>query len=187
MTYFNLFDHNRPDLCISPSAIIGENVSLGSGVVIDDNAIIGDGCRIWHHTVIRSNATLGNNVVIGHNCVIEKGASIGSETTIQSQSNITAFADIGRRVFIGSMVVLVNEKRIASHGRKIPQKLVGPIVKDGARVGALSLLMPGSVVGEEAALGAGSILKGTIEDKTYHVCRPTEVVTFPVPEEELLP
>lgn len=183
----NLFDLNRLDLCISSSAKIGKNVSLGIGVVVDDNVIIGEECKIWHHTVIRSNVIIGDRTVVGHNCLIEMGTTVGSDTTIQSQSHITGYAKIGNKVFVGPMVTMINEKHIASHGRKIPQRLIGPVVGDGARIGARSLLMPESVIGEQAFIAAGSIVKGKVEARMIYSCRPFEYKTYPVKEEELLP
>lgn len=187
MAYVNLTDHNRADLCISPTAVISPDVWLGNGVVVDDDVVISSGCKIWHHTVIRSKVRLGQRVVVGHNVVIETGTEIGSDTTIQSQCHITALARIGTRVFLGPMVTMINEKHIASHGRKIPQKLEGPVIGDCARIGARSLLMPGSVIGRQATVAAGSIVKGSVQDGTVYVCRLTSnAVVYPVPQEELL-
>lgn len=56
---------------ISPKAIIGNNVKIGIGCVIEGNVIIGDNTEIHHNVVIR------NKTKIGQNCMIHSGVIIG--------------------------------------------------------------------------------------------------------------
>lgn len=143
---------------IHPSTIFGRNVRLGHGVVIDAGVIVGDDVFVGHNTVIRSGVRLWHGVVLGHLVVIEADTEIGAETTIQSQCHITKGARIGGRVFVGPGAVMINEWRIASHGRRIAQRLVGPVVGHGARIGAGALIMPGVEIGENAMIGARSVV-----------------------------
>jgi UDP-2-acetamido-3-amino-2,3-dideoxy-glucuronate N-acetyltransferase len=184
----NFKNHDRPDLFIHPTAKIGKRVSLGMGVVIDDNVVIGDDCNIWHHVVIRSRVIIGDRVSISSGCVIEDTTSIGDDTRIAPQCHITGHAIIGKKVFFGPMVTTCNEKKIASHGRKIPQKLIGPTIHDGVRIGSAALIMPGAIIGEQAVIAAGSLVNGEVKARTIFVYRGNkDCYTYPVPEEELLP
>ena len=56
---------------ISPKAIIGNNVKIGIGCVIEGNVIISDNTEIHHNVVIR------NKTKIGQNCMIHSGVIIG--------------------------------------------------------------------------------------------------------------
>ena len=56
---------------VSDKAIIGENVRIGVGCVIEGNVVIGDNTEIHHNVVIR------NNTKIGKNCTIHSGVIIG--------------------------------------------------------------------------------------------------------------
>lgn len=58
---------------ISPTAVIGHNVSIGPFCIIGDNVTIGDG------SVIGNNVVLHDGVTIGRNCKIKGFASIGDE------------------------------------------------------------------------------------------------------------
>ena len=56
---------------ISPKAVIGKNVKIGIGCVIEGNVVIGDNTEIHHNVVIR------NKTKIGKNCMIHSGVIIG--------------------------------------------------------------------------------------------------------------
>ena len=56
---------------IAPGAVIGKNVKIGVGCVIEGNVVIGDNCEIHHHVIIR------NKTRIGQRCTIHSGVVIG--------------------------------------------------------------------------------------------------------------
>ncbi|MBN1398581.1 MAG: UDP-3-O-(3-hydroxymyristoyl)glucosamine N-acyltransferase [Bacteroidetes bacterium] len=76
---------------ISPSAAIGQNVSIGAYAVIGSNSKVGDntkigaGCVVGNYAQIGSDCTLYPNVVVYHQCmigqrvIIHAGAVIGSD------------------------------------------------------------------------------------------------------------
>lgn len=76
---------------ISPSAIIGDDVYIGSFAYIADNANIGKQAQIYPQVYIGDNVSIGENTVIypgvkiyagsiiGKNCIIHSGAIIGSD------------------------------------------------------------------------------------------------------------
>lgn len=86
-----------PTLGIHPSAVIGENCSIASGVSVGANAVIGDsvtlsegavigpGCCIGDDTLIGKNSRLAANVTvyhgitIGDNCILHSGCVIGAD------------------------------------------------------------------------------------------------------------
>lgn len=176
----------HPSAVMHSSTTIGDRVRIGANVVIDDGVSIGNNVAIWNCTVIRSRVKIGDGTVIGHLCLVERDTKIGSDTIIQSQTHITAEAMIGNKVFIGPSVVIINEKRIASHNRKIPQKLEGPIIEDGARIGAAALILPGVKIGEQAFVGAGSIVYEDVPPRVLYICRDRIPTIKKISEEELL-
>ena len=76
---------------VSPTAVLGENVSVGPGVCIEDGAKIADGVvvhagayvgrgsEIGPNTVIYPNAVIREGVRVGARCVLHSGACIGSD------------------------------------------------------------------------------------------------------------
>jgi acetyltransferase-like isoleucine patch superfamily enzyme len=70
--------------------------------------------------------------------------------------------------------VLTNAKYPLSPGVK--KSLQGPMLKKGAKVGANSTLLPGVVIGENALVGAGSVVTKDVPDHAVVVGNPARVV-----------
>lgn len=140
---------------IHESAIFGDKVKIGFGVVIEDNVFIGNNVFIGHNTVIRNNTIIGNNVAIGQLVMIESDVIIGDNVTIQPQCYITKYTKVEDWVFFAPRSMCINTYHI-SHGREFPANLQGPKICFGDRIGAAAVIMPGVVVGREAEIGANS-------------------------------
>lgn len=135
----------------------GFGVRVGHNVVIDENVKLGNRVFIGNNTVIRSGVRIGNDVTLGHLVLIERDTIIGDNVTIQSQCHITAEAIIWDYVYMGPGVVIINDYKLAVHGRGTPE-LKGPDIRRGVRIGARALIMPGVTIGAEALIGAGSVI-----------------------------
>lgn len=143
---------------IGRDVIIGKNVQIGDFVHIDNEVIIGDNVQIWHNCVVRKETVLADNVVIGNLSLIEVGATIGAHSIVQACCYITAHSIIGRYVFIGPSVKTTNERHISKFRDTMEQRLVGPTIHDYCRIGAGALIMPGVKIGQNAVIGAGSVI-----------------------------
>ena len=98
---------------VHSSAAIGENVSLGHGVIL---------CP---HTVVCSDAKLGNFVTVNLHSTVAHDAVIGRWSQLHCHVDITGGVILGERVLVGS------------HASILPGVRVG----DGATVGAGSVVM----------------------------------------------
>lgn len=170
---------------ISQKTIFDVSVKLGFGVVIDDDCIIGQNVFIGHNSILRNKVIIDDAVTIGHLCLIEANVKIGKGTTIQSQCHITKSAVIEDLVFLGPSVITCNDKNISSHGRAqvIGQKLEGPLICHGARIGAGCLVVPGVKIGENAFIAAGSLVSKNVPAAEFWAGRPARKVKN-VPQEE---
>ncbi|MDX2073919.1 MAG: UDP-3-O-(3-hydroxymyristoyl)glucosamine N-acyltransferase [Alphaproteobacteria bacterium] len=63
---------------VHPTAIIGENVSLGEGVAIGPYCVIGDGVIIGDGTQIGAHCTI-SHAIIGKHCLLHRGIQIGQD------------------------------------------------------------------------------------------------------------
>ncbi len=133
---------------ISPSAIIGEGVSIGPF------SIIGDSVRI------------GNRVTILSHCTIYPKAVIGQETFIHSHCVIREECRIGDRVILQNHVVIGSDgfgyaRRPDNSWQKIPQ--TGQvIIEDDVEIGSGSVL-------DRASIGTTVIGRGTKIDNLVQV------------------
>lgn len=114
---------------ISPKALIGKNVTIKDGVIIEDNVTIGDNCYIDYNTIIRENVTLSNNCFIGANCILGELLSdffpnhinkkhpllIGGSSTIRSGSIIYGGSTIGNHFMTGHRVTIREHSSIGNH------------------------------------------------------------------------
>lgn len=241
---------------ISDKAIIGENVSFGCNIIVEDNVAIGDNVEIGHNVVIRKNVIIGDNckildgailgkmpakasmsattgavrelpplvlgkaVTIGASCVIYCGASIadetffgdlatvredvkigegtiigrgatvenrvsiGKKTKIESNAYITAFSTVGDYCFVAPCVVFSNDNYL---GRTEERKkhFGGPILKNGARIGAGSVLLPGVIIEEDGLVAAGSVVTKDVPARKTVLGSPARIWRE-VPEEQLI-
>ncbi|MAS92424.1 MAG: acyl-[acyl-carrier-protein]--UDP-N-acetylglucosamine O-acyltransferase [Verrucomicrobiales bacterium] len=91
----------HPSAVIADSAQIGENVSVGPFVVIEEEVIIGDGCVLDAAAQLRRGTTLGSENHIG------SGAIIGADPqVIGFDSNINGGVKIGNKNVLREYVTI---------------------------------------------------------------------------------
>ncbi len=100
---------------------------------------LGDGCTVHSHVWI------GDEVTIGKNCKIQAFAFIPNGVTIEDD------------VFIGPHVCFTNDKHPPS------DEITPTVVKRGAVIGAGTTVVCGVTIGENAIVGAGSVVTRDIE------------------------
>lgn len=132
---------------------IGKNSIARSGTIIYSSVRIGDNFRSGHNVLIRENTRIGDNVLVGTSSVIDGDCKIGNNVSIQTGVYITRYTTVEDGVFLGPFSVTTNDKYM-----KYGATLKGPIIKQRARIGANSTIMPGITIGEGAIVGAGSVV-----------------------------
>ena len=140
----------------SPRLRIGDHARIRSHTVIYDGNDIGENFQTGHGVMIREENTIGDNVSVGTGTVIEHHAKIASNVRIHSQAFIPEYSILEENCWVGPNVVLTNAKYPLSI--EVKRSLRGPLIKRGAKIGANSTLLPGVVVGENALVGAGSVV-----------------------------
>ena len=97
-TIVGSFQHERqqrprgihPTAVISPTARLGEDVSIGPNVVVGDDTkldsrvtlqagvIVGNGCHLSDDVTLMANVTLYDNVKLGERVIVHAGAALGA-------------------------------------------------------------------------------------------------------------
>jgi acetyltransferase-like isoleucine patch superfamily enzyme len=116
---------------------------------------------------MRPNVHIGDNSKIGHLCVFEGDTFIGEDVLIHAQCHITKGTIIEDKVFLGPGVIGVND-RYMCHARRHVKEFVQEafIVRMGARIGTGAIILPRVEVGENAVVGAGSVVTKNVAAKT---------------------
>jgi acetyltransferase-like isoleucine patch superfamily enzyme len=132
---------------------IGRNCTIRSGTVVYSGVKIGDSFRTGHNVLIRENTTIGTGVLVGTNSVVDGDCTIGNKVSIQTGVYVTRYTVIEDGVFLGPCSVTTNDKYM-----RYGATLKGPVIKQGARIGANATIMPGISIGRGAIVGAGSVV-----------------------------
>ena len=130
---------------------IADDVKLGKDVIVRDFVNL-YGC------------TIGDTSRIGTFVEIQKNATIGCNTKVSSHTFICEGVTIEDDVFIGHNVSFINDKYPRSTNEEgAPQteadwQVVQTRIKRGASIGTSSTILCGITVGENAIVGAGSVV-----------------------------
>lgn len=125
---------------------IGDNTKIGTFVEIQKNARIGKNCKISTHTFICEGVTIEDNVFIGHNV-----------TFINDKYPRATNPD-------GSMQTDAD------------WKVIPTLVKRGASIGSSATILCGVTIGENAIVGAGSVVTKDVPDNTIVAGVPARVI-----------
>jgi UDP-2-acetamido-3-amino-2,3-dideoxy-glucuronate N-acetyltransferase len=125
---------------------IGDETRIGSFVEIQKNARIGERCKISSHTFICEGVTIEAEVFVGH--------------------GVTFINDRYPRATNSDGTLQTEEDWVC-------QKTV---VKKGASIGSGATLLGGIIVGENAVIGAGSVVTKDVAANTTVAGNPARVV-----------
>src|SRR5882757_4541477 len=161
------------------------SVVYGRHCEIFEDVQIGVNTRVGNFVLIRSDTVIGQGCTIGSYVDIEGDVRIGEFVSLQSGCYITRGVIIEDKVFFGPRVVTMNDKKISYRRPSIPFVEQAPRILHGARVGGGSILCPGTTVGENALVGAGSVVTKDVPDRAIVVGNPARIIGR-VPEQQVI-
>ncbi|MCR4410350.1 MAG: acyltransferase [Candidatus Saccharicenans sp.] len=148
---------------IAPDVRLGENVKIFAFVNLY-------GC------------TIGDNTKIGTFVEIQKGAVIGKNCKISSHTFICEGVTIEDGVFIGHGVTFINDlypRATTEEGSLQTEqdwKVIPTLVKKRASIGSGATILAGVTIGEEAIVGAGSVVTKDVPPRTVVAGNPARVL-----------
>jgi len=154
---------------------IGKNAILRSGTILYCDVVIGDDFQTGHNVVIREKTRIGNRVAIGTGTIIEGNATLGDRVSLQSMVYIPTETRIGNNVFIGPNAVLTNDR----YPPRAIGGLKGPVIRNGAAIGANVTLLPGVCIGEGSLVAAGAIVTRDVPDHMLAIGSPARIRSLP--------
>jgi acetyltransferase-like isoleucine patch superfamily enzyme len=125
---------------------IGENSKIGAFVEIQKNAAIGKNCKISSHSFICEGVTIEDNVFVGH--------------------NVTFINDIYPRATNPRGTLQTEADWVCTP----------TLVKCGASIGSSVTLLCGITIGENAIIGAGSVVTKDVPSNTIVAGNPAKIL-----------
>lgn len=135
---------------------IGTNTNIWQFCVVLPEAKIGDNCNIC------SNVFVENDVVIGNNVTVKCGVQLWDGVTIEDN------------VFIGPNVTFTND--LYPRSKQYPEKFYKTIIKKDASIGANATIICGHTIGENAMIGAGSVVTKDVPSGELWVGNPARFI-----------
>jgi len=149
-------------VCISDDVKLGKNVKLSKFINLY-------GCSV------------GDNTKIGAFVEVQKNAHIARNCKISSHTFICEGVMIEDDVFIGHGVMFINDTypRATTNGQlqtEADWKVEPTVVKKGASIGSNSTILSHVTIGENAIIGAGSVVTKDIPPNTIVAGNPARII-----------
>ena len=126
--------------------------------------------------------SIGDNSKIGSFVEIQKNAVIGKNVKISSHTFICEGVEIEDNVFVGHNVSFINDKypRSANADGSLQSeadwRVVKTWVKKGASIGTSVTILSGVTIGENAIVGAGSVVTKDVPDNAVVAGNPARLL-----------
>jgi glucose-1-phosphate thymidylyltransferase len=144
------------DIYVHDSAHVHPDATLVGPVVVDSDAVIEAGAVVGPYAAIGASATIGSGSVLS-DVVVDTDTTIGPNTTA-----IELVA--GQGCEIGAALTAAGGPADVVLDEQVYSDVdLGGVIADRVEIGGGATLEPGALIGPEATLGAGVVVRGHID------------------------
>ena len=148
----------KPGYYVHPNAEVAPEAEVGAGT------------RIWRQAHVREHARIGAECNIGKGVYVDAHVRIGARVKIQNHVSVFEGVTIEDGVFVGPHVCFTNDlfpRAITPEGRLKSAddwQITPTLVREGASLGAGSVIRCGVTIGRFALVGAGAVVTRDVPD-----------------------
>ncbi|MDD5674247.1 MAG: acyltransferase [Chitinivibrionales bacterium] len=152
-----------------------------NNVYITNDVVLGSNVRLSKFINLYG-CTVGDNTKIGAFVEVQKNAHIGKNCKIQSHTFICEGVTLEDEVFVGHGVVFINDKYPTATNpdgslqSEQDWQVKPTLVKRGAAIGSGATILCGVTIGENALVGAGSVVIDDVEPNTIVAGNPAKLL-----------
>src|SRR5271168_2592912 len=155
----------NPHVCIAPDVKLGRDVKLSKFINLY-------GCEVGDETKIGAFVEIQKNAVVGKRCKISSHTFICEGVVIEDN------------VFIGHGVTFTNDsypRATANDGRlqtEADWRVESTVIKKGASIGSGATILSNTKIGENAIVGAGSVVTKDVPPNSIVAGNPAKVLRY---------
>lgn len=148
------------------------SIKIHPTAIVERGVTIGKGTSVWDAAHVRHGASIGDECIVGGKSLIAYDVQIGNRVKINSNAYICNGVTVEDGVMISAGVIFTNDRfpRAATcdlqqlRDSEPDEHTVETLVREGATIGAGSIVGCGLTIGRFAMVGMGAIVTRTIPD-----------------------
>lgn len=154
--------------------------------IVEDGVEIGPGTVVWDNAHIRGPARVGADCIVGEKTYIAYGVDIGDRAKINAFVYICTGVTLEDGVMVSAATVFTNDRfprattpDLSMLRSSDPDERTRPtLIREGATIGAASVIGCDLVVGRWSMVGMGSVVTRSVPDFHLVVGRPARPVAL---------
>ena len=152
------------------------NVYVDPTAIIDNGVSLGSGTKVWHFVHVMKDAKIGKDCVLADYVSVGKGVKIGNRVKLENRATVYEGVTIEDKVFVGPNVTFTND--LLPRSFNTDWKIQLTLVKEGASIGAGTVIVCGITIGEYSLVGAGSVVTENIPPHALAYGNPARIRGF---------
>ncbi len=156
-------------------------ININDGKQLITNVLVGDNVKFFNFVNVYG-CSIDSNTKVGSFVEIQKDVKIGKNCKISSHSFVCSGVTIEDNVFVGHGVMFTNDlfpratNLDGSQQSEQDWTLIETFVKKGASIGSNATILCGITIGENALIGAGSVVTKDVPSNTVIVGNPAKEI-----------
>jgi acetyltransferase-like isoleucine patch superfamily enzyme len=156
-------------------------ININDGKQLITNVLVGDNVKFFNFVNVYG-CSIDSNTKVGSFVEIQKDVKIGKNCKISSHSFVCSGVTIEDNVFLGHGVMFTNDlfpratNLDGSQQTEQDWTLIETFVKKGASIGSNATILCGITIGENALIGAGSVVVKDVPENSIVVGNPAKEI-----------